>query len=350
MDNYTDIDELFGGSNIEDLNNESENQTEPTQENNEADVEGSIVDLTEIEERDTTEQEVEDNTLEVMFNFLREKEALRLPQDYVFDGSEEAFENAIKYSKQLDEQNLFTELLNSLPEDYKDSIIFGLQSGKPLKEFIEYTSDVELDSLNLNNESDQIKLLNKYYTKVANFSPERSQKLISNLQKSGELYSAAQEYFEEIKALDQARAQELVIQAQEEREALARRAAQTRQVISQAIDSDTLPDTRKQQLKAFMFNEVASGKEVGTMYNKVLAQIQNNPSHLAQLANILMEYSPDKGIVLDRFTQQTKSNTIKGIKQQLLDAKSNTKANVKGTSSAPEKRSFDWDAYLAGLG
>jgi len=350
-DNANDFAELF--ESVEDTTTEDTLvTTEVIDENNEPNPD-QIVDLTGdiIEAPTDTIPENTDDSLSVMFNYLKEKQALMLPDDFQFNGSEEEFEKALEYSKQIKEQTTFNELLDALPEDYKNTILFGLQSGKPLKEFFEYTNALSLDNVDLANKADQISLLQRYYTQVANFPQERADKLIQSLDRSGELAEAAVEYYEELKQYESARAEELIVQEQERREAEARRAYQIRTTIANAIDTTpVIPDTRKAAVKSFLFNEVAKGKEVTTNYNRVLASIQNNPEHMAQLADILMDYDSNRGIVLDRFNNQVKSNAVKSIKQQLLDAKSNIKPTVSGTPGAPPSQNFDWDAYMAKIG
>lgn len=348
----TGFESLF--DNIEDVDNQVE-ETVTTDELDQIIEEknNEIEDLTgSIEEPSNTESTEEvDNTLSVMFNFLKEKRALYLPDDYEFDGSEEAFEKALNTSRELSEKTTFEGLLQALPEDYRDTIIFGLQTGRPLNEFLEYTKSFNLESLDLNQHSDQVRLLQRYYTQVAQFNPDRASKLIETLEKTGELQSAALEYYEEIKNLEHTRAQELILEEQNRREANARKAYENRTRLTNAIDSTPIiNDSRRNTVKAFLFNEVARGNEIDTMYNRTLKSIQNNPEHIAQLADILLDYDPNKGIVLDRFNNQVKSNTVKSIKQQLQEARSNVKPNISGNPSVPKGNNFDWDSYLNQLG
>jgi polyhydroxyalkanoate synthesis regulator phasin len=170
---------------------------------------------------------------------------------------------------------------------------------------------IDLDIFNKDN---QIKIVQEHLKHTTKFSDEKINKLIQNLVSAGELEEEAYDALEELKELKETEERTRLLTIQEQQKKAQDDVKEFRdKIINVVQNSDFITKERKGKLQAFLFNPIRKSDGDYTDYRRNLANLQNNPEHLIQLADILFDYDQKKGINLERFQKQgeSKLSTIK---------------------------------------
>ncbi len=300
-----------------------------------------------------TDDDVEtDDTPKLFFEYLQKNNFIMPNEDFEFDGSDEKFEEAIIQTKDNIRLEVFGDLMDRLPEKIKDAVTFSLKSGgRDLDDYINSNRSIDWQSLDLMNEDVQRGIMAHYYKNVSKLDDTKIEKYITRLEKAGDLEQEAIDAVEYLKELEEQTKEETLRYHQQQEAAREEAARQYRESIKSNIDQAIyIEPERKQKIKNFLFNEKRTRDGVYTEYNLVLSNIAKKPDHMAQLADILLDYKQDEGFNFDRFKAKAKTAAVKNLKVQLNDIKSSAKAGMQTNPvKINSKKDFDLADFLNNL-
>lgn len=289
--------------------------------------------------------------LNEFFTTLKDSNYLTVPDDFTFDGTTDSLAEAIDLTYESFKKSAQESLLNSLDEDSRLALKFALTYKKPIYSFYEETEVEPFDfsTIDLDELENQQEVVRTYLKKTTAFSDNKIENQIKSLSQSGEIVSEAKEYLGELIAFQEKERQELDTkieqQRQKDRDDLLKWKEDRVNIIKAYKDAD---DTRKAKLKAFVVNEVYTDRSKApvTELVQVLRMINNNPEHYIQLADVLMDYSPEKGIDYDRLTKRLNTKITSSLKDKLDD----TAIVPKGKQIRKKiEEEFNWDEWAKQL-
>lgn len=278
------------------------------------------------------------------YDFLKEQGAIQTPDDFKFEPTEEGFSKAVEATKELNYKNALQEVWEALPPTGRPLIEYFLAGGTDVNKYIQAYTDINLDALDLEEEDNQLRVLRQYYTEVSNYSPEKINKLLTRLQAKDGLKEEALDAIEELKEHKAELQANLVKQAEAEKQALKVRADKERSLLVSAIKE--AESTKQSKIEAMLFNPVRYEDSVTTEFNYYLNKISSNPKHLVQLADLLSDYSPEKGFNLERFENRVVTNKTKSLKA-LIDSKIDPRKNTSSGSTTNKVETFPFDKFLS---
>lgn len=318
----------------EEENSQSE---ETTEENIDATVEEDGVDndttTEEPQEEDNSNEpqyeddEEEDSSAEGYFNFLKEQGVLNLPDDFEFDGSSEKLEEAFEVSKQLQKQQAAQEIWAALPPKFQTVLEYGLNGGTDFSKIESLYDGVDYDAFDLENTEHLKAIATEYYKVFTKFSDDKIKRTINRLEQTDLLEDEAEAFLPELKAYKQQEKDRLIQEAAEQE-------AQNTKIINESFNMftehvkslDGLSDNRKVEIvnSIWTVGEYGGYKDV-TYFNYIDAVIKSNPEHLAQLAEMYLDYDPNKGFKTNdlavKKAERKANNTFKNrLEQQLKGA------------------------------
>jgi len=289
--------------------------------------------------------------LKEFFTTLKDSNYLTVPEDFTFDGTTDSLAEAIDLTYESFKKSAQESLLNSLDEDSRLALKFALTYKKPIYSFYEETEVEPFDfsTIDLDELENQQEVVRTYLKKTTAFSDNKIENQIKSLSQSGEIVSEAKEYLGELIAFQEKERQELNSkieqQRQKDRDDLLKWKEDRVNIIKSYKDAD---DARKAKLKAFVVNEVYTDRSKApvTELVQVLRMINNNPEHYVQLADVLMDYSPEKGIDYDRLTKRLNTKITSSLKDKLDD----TAIVPKGKQIRKKiEEEFNWDEWAKQL-
>lgn len=286
------------------------------------------------EESDKEEKtESDSNVLKTYYDFLKEQELIITEDDYEFDGKEESLELIKQKTLESYRQKVLEELNNSLPENFKKVLKYGLEGGKDPSDIF---NQVDILDTDITVKTNQELIVKTHLKETTNFSDEKINKMISNLDKAGELEAEAYDALDELKEIREERDLKQQQALVESRQQFEKREKELRDTVIDSIQQyDIISKERKGKIQAFMFNPIKKGTEVLTDYQRHLKAISSNPKHLVQLADILFDYNESEGINLERFKKQGETKANQTLKEKLENKMSNLKTggNIKTTQA-----------------
>ena len=331
-------------------NNNSDTPDTPSDapETEEEDNDGGIPDAPDESDDEDSGSAVD---LKEFFTTLKDSNYLTVPEDFTFDGTTDSLAEAIDLTYESFKKSAQESLLNSLDEDSRLALKFALTYKKPIYSFYEETEVEPFDfsTIDLDELENQQEVVRTYLKKTTAFSDNKIENQIKSLSQSGEIVSEAKEYLGELIAFQEKERQELNSkieqQRQKDRDDLLKWKEDRVNIIKAYKDAD---DTRKAKLKAFVVNEVYTDRSKApvTELVQVLRMINNNPEHYVQLADVLMDYSPEKGIDYDRLTKRLNTKITSSLKDKLDD----TAIVPKGKQIRKKiEEEFNWDEWAKQL-
>lgn len=277
------------------------------------------------------------------FEVLKESGALVLPEDFEFDGTEDALAKAIETSNALVRDNTLAAIWQALPEDFRPLLQYGLNGGQSVEEYMSVYTD-SVSKLSVETPEDQKKVIYQYLKTTSKHPEDRINRIVSRYEDEDILKETAEEFLLELKEIQEERKIELAEQAKLESLARKQKAEETVEGINSSIAAIEADSSRKNKLRAFFFNEVELDNKKATEFDLVINSIKNNPSHLVQLADILLEYSSKDGFNMERFTKKGETKASK-IFEKLLEQKTDPKNKSKGAPAGPLVDDFNWDEF-----
>ena len=288
----------------------------------------------------------EDVPIDGYYNFLKQYGVLDVPEDFKFDGTPESLEQALLETKKNTATKVLQDVWEGLPDDFKPLLEYGLAGGKSLQDYLRtYGNQVKLETLDLNDEENQKLVIREYYRQTTQKNDEQIDRMLTRLETMGGLDEEAQDALEYLQEYKETAKERLLQKAQAEEKARIEQAQKEIETLKSTIQTTNLDDTRKRRVEAFMLQPIKEGTQVTTSFDKALDQILNNPQHLVQLADILADYHPSKGIDLNRIETKIKTQNNKTFKQLLNESVNNSKPTGNSTRRKT-KEDFDWDGFL----
>lgn len=267
---------------------------------------------------------------------------INTPDDFEFDGSEEKLQEALNITKSNLQQEAYQHLWDSISDEFKPALQYALKGGK-LEDFVK-TYNTNLDDIELDTKAAQRDIIFRHWKETSNYSDEKINRLIARAEEIGDLEEEAQDSLAELKKLYEQRKQD-GLKNLEEQEAERLKLVETQtQMLSDEITALEVDSARKNKLKAFLFNPIKVDNESTTHYAYTIKRILSDPKHLVQLADILTDYDPQKGINLERFEKRIKTKNTQSV-QNLIREQLDKKPVVKGTNKSA-KEDFDWESFL----
>jgi hypothetical protein len=84
-------------------------------------------------------------------------------------------------------------------------------------------------------------------------------------------------------------------------------------------------------------NKVRTDAGVSTLFSQKLRQIGQNKEHLVQLADLIAEYDPKKGLQLDRVVQQASTTSTKKARKRIEEILSPSDSLNRNSNSVKRK-------------
>jgi len=277
---------------------------------------------------------------QVSFELLKEFEILPVDEKFEFDGKPETLKQLLTDAREKFREESAKSLWESLPEDFKPLLQYGLSGGKNIQSYLDAYTQPDYEQMDLSSEDNQRRVMFDYWKLTSNYSPEKINRMIDVLSKAGDLESEALTTASELADIIKERQQELVENAKKEEERTKQLVEEQTKKITTVIEN--LPNVEKSyknRLQTFMFTPVKYEEGYSTQLNRAINQITSNPEHFVQLADLLAQYNPDKGFSFEKIKSQLKTDN--NIKFKEIIDKLDSKSKVKGTSSQRVKDDFD---------
>lgn len=279
------------------------------------------------------------------FDTLVETGYLVVSDDFEYDGTAEKLEEALKYSDEAKASAIKESIFGAIPDTAKP-LIKHLAAGGSVQDYLDVYSELNPSKVDLTSVYDQKRIVSEYFRQTTKFDETKIEKLINKMMDLDTLQEDAETYLEELKEMEDNRASSLATQTEEAKRQREQANVDYQNTLSNAIDKSTLiPVKRRQKVKDFFFKQVLHDNKKTSNYNKVINEVSSNPEHLAQLADILLDYDADKGFVMDRFERRGKNQANKSFKKT-LNQKLDPKSKVTGKTSHSKTQQIDWEALL----
>lgn len=294
------------------------------------------------DKKDLTPEAEQANSI---FELLKES-VLDLPEDFVFDNTKDGIEKAIDLTFDNLKQKAQSSLLQSLSEEDRLALRFALQGNGSIKDFYnEFSPTQGWADVDLEDEVSQEYVVSQYLKQTTRYPEAKINLLVSQLKENGVLEKEAKENILELIVLEEEQLKKADEALTVREEKLRQDKEQERKEISQLVESLSIEGERKSKLKGFINNEmnVRKGYPSTSHFLYTLRQIGQNKEHLVQLADILMDYTAEKGLSLDRITNKATSDSTSKIKEK-LDSISFSPGN-NNTIKPKTNNQFDWDKW-----
>jgi hypothetical protein len=245
------------------------------------------------------------------FEFLKSNNLLLVDETFEYDGSEEQLAEAKNQTIHNYQKLALDAIMDNLPEDFKNILTYTLQGGTDYKKFLETPA---FDDTTIEGQSE---IIASYYKNEMQWSKDKIDKFISKMDEE-EIAEEALELKEKIKEKQSILVQKAIEQQVEAQKQDEIERAKKVQEITASIETAGFVDVkRKSPLKNFIFNPVRKSDGMHSEFQRVLSSIQNNPSHLIQLADLLMDYDKAKGLAYERFEKKAETKLTQSLKENL---------------------------------
>lgn len=177
--------------------------------------------------------------------------------------------------------------------DYGKAIIDYVENGGNPDEVIDiFKEQKRVESIAIDTEDGQKNLIEKYYTEVYDWTPEKTKKYINNLISSDELESEAKEVDTKYKEYFKQEVATLQLQAQADKKASQEREKAFIQTINnKLLERKDFTDKDRKLIQDSVFKydaALADGTKVNRFYLK-FAEMQKNPDDYLDLVNFVMD-------------------------------------------------------------
>lgn len=298
-----------------------------------------ITDDDPIEEINLTTEEITN-----YYNQVRQLGVLNVPDDFEFDGSVEKMDEAVALTRQRLIDEARAELQDTLPEDFRALLDYAKAGGRDLNAYINAYAPKNTDNLDLSKLDDQRQVLYDYYKEATSFDDEKINRLIDRLEEKGDLEEEAKTTVSELVQIREQRKQNLVAQAEQQAQAIRAQEEQEKANIYNAIDTRVTDKTRAAQIKNFVYQPVTTKEGQTTKLNQVIQAISSNPEHFTQLADLLYDYDPKKGINLTKVEKEVRAQGVKSFKE-LVQEKVKPVPSAGGKIIKSQASPIDWEAF-----
>lgn len=297
---------------------------------------------------DDTPPSGEKDQIAKYYEFLSGQGLLSVGEDFEFDGSVEKFQEAVEKTKENSTLAGAEAIMNALPEDFRLVVNYALSGGTDINEVVsQMNNSFSLENLDLEKVEDQKAALERYYKKTTRFSDKKIQKNIARLIEDEESEEEAEYAFEELKKIDKEEKTQL-IQTQANQKKVEDAALQ--QAYTGFVDMTKAnkgwSGKRKQAIIDSIWTVGKYGKSQSSYFDHIDSQVKSNPEHLAQLADIYLDYDPSKGFGKSkRVKQKNKTEVVSNFREQLNNALSTNFGNTQPVT--PKTTGFDLEGWIS---
>jgi len=280
------------------------------------------------------------------YNFLKQTGLILVGDDYEFDGSPEKFQEVIESTRSNMQTAGAQMIWEQLPDSYKLVLEHGLNGGNDInavKEVINGQTD--LDSLDLEDEGTQENLMVNYLKRTTKYDDNKIQKAIARIKATGDLEEEAESALSELKGIYREEKEALVRQQAEEQQKAVQTQQESYNNFLHTVGDMKMPDDRKRKIVSSIWTVGDYGEYENVSYfNYIDYIVKNNPEHLAQLAEIYLDYDSQKGFTSDTIKRKVKSEVTTNFRDS-IDLLTKTKSRTKQGKSTKRKSSqSDLDA------
>lgn len=286
---------------------------------------------------ESTDSDPAESSFKSYYDLLNDTGLLFVNEDFEFDGTAEGLEQALLQTRENLPKEAYKAFWEKLPDEWKPALKYALSGGTDVAKYLQTFESKKLEDLNIEESiDDQKEVLKMFYKKTTKYDDSKINKFIDRLVAMGDLEEEAVQALEDLRGIEQEERLELAAQ-QEAANAAALKEWQDRRSALQSIieSSNSIEQERKGKVKAYLFNELKHGNnDSSTQFDMTLRTIAQNPEHLVQLADLLLDsYDSKNGFNMERFTQKNASKVVKSVKQR-LEALNNNKINLQGGLSS----------------
>lgn len=278
------------------------------------------------------------------YEILRTQGVIRTPEDFEFDGTPAKFEEALTLTKQELYNEVAESLFDKLPEDFKPLLDYALKGGTSLDNFLSAYSPVEVNEKDLETVEGQRKILFTYYKETSNYTDDKIKRIVARLDDPDELEEEAKTTLTELADIKKEKQASLAVNAAKEAEQKQKDAQKHVDNLKAVITkADWLDDSRRTKVQSFFLNQLKVGDKVTTGFAHTINQILSSPEYSAQLADIIMDFDPSKGISTERFEKRVatkKAQSMKTLLQQTIYARKGGDGKI-----IKNKQDFDWEHF-----
>lgn len=235
-------------------------------------------------------------------------------------------------------------LVSKLPQEFLPILEFALSSPQAdVKSFMELQrSSLSLDELDVNKVDHQKQIIKTFYKETTRHSDDKINRLIDALDED----SLKEEAVDALTSLKTFYAEEQEALAEEAKEAEQARKKEFETFQNKIKDSlSTIDEKRAKLAYNFILSPIKADDRYTTRLNYTLSSILKNPQHVVQLADLLLEYTPEKGITTTRIEQKVKSKATESLRTLVDKQLSSERAKSRKTATPP-KQTFNWGNFL----
>ncbi|RTL03503.1 hypothetical protein EKK58_12955 [Candidatus Dependentiae bacterium] len=235
-------------------------------------------------------------------------------------------------------------LVSKLPQEFLPILEFALSSPQAdVKSFMELQrSSLSLDELDVNKVDHQKQIIKTFYKETTRHSDDKINRLIDALDED----SLKEEAVDALTSLKTFYAEEQEALAEEAKEAEQARKKEFEAFQNKIKDSlSTIDEKRAKLAYNFILSPIKADDKYTTRLNYTLSSILKNPQHVVQLADLLLEYTPEKGITTTRIEQKVKSKATESLRTLVDKQLSSERAKSRKTATPP-KQTFNWGNFL----
>jgi len=335
----------------ESIHNAANNNSDSDEGNDstEGSTEGSTEDSTDTDSSTNgnsdsdSDDDTVDETAEAYFNYLKEVAVLDVPDDFKFKGNADSIQEALTLTKKNLTAKVAQNIWNSLPDDFKPLLEYGLNRGQNLKDYLEAVKLTDVEALDLGDDISRKAVIKSYYRILSpKLDDAQLDKRVEKLAEIGDLEEEAQDALEYLKTHRQEQKDALVQKAKAEQEAQLETLRKEITDVTALIDSsDEFDINRKNRLKTFLFTPTSQNT---TGFEATLDSVYENPQHKIQLANILADYDPKQGFNFEKLQKKLQTKATQSLKE-LMNSKLDPKTQTKGSSKKADE-DFDFSKWF----
>jgi hypothetical protein len=325
----------------DDFSFEEKKETDPIEDDKETSEEEEIVEVIPPEEDPIVD---DSDQLKSLFTVLKESELIKVPDDFEFK-NKESFDAALDYTFEDLQSKAQTSLLEKFEGEDRLALRFALQGSGSLRDYYEQAKQVTgWADLDIDSEETQEFVVSQYLKQTTRYNDAKIAGVIEDMKNSGKLEKEAKENILELITLEEEYLQEEEKKLQEREIQLRQQKETERKEVEKIVDNLSIEPERKSKLKGFINNEmnVRKGHPSTNHFLYTLRLIGQNREHMIQLADILLDYNPEKGLTLDSIKKSATTKAASNIKEK-LDAISLSPSQTSTPQTNPKSNQFDWD-------
>jgi hypothetical protein len=270
------------------------------------------------------------------FDFMKESNLLMVPDDFEFDGSSEKLEEAHEKTLATMQELAYGAIMQRLPEEVQGLLQYAIKGGTDYESFLKRG-----EAFNTETEEGQIAIIKHYYKNNVKWDDAKIERYLTKSDVS-DIAQEAEDIKRELEeSSSEQRKAKIAEQEALERASIEQQKAVQTKIVDTIGKAGFIEEPRKQPLKNFIFNAVRKEDGKATDFQRALNQIQTNPEHLIQLADLLMDYDKKDGLKYQRFESKAITRVNKDLKAKLEQTVAKKIGSIGNTT-----KEIDWSKFV----